>query len=350
MKTENISLSGSEKISLIISLGTMLSAGISLMDVINSLLDDAKGNQKKLLTTVKEDLTQGKRLYTSFAKFPNTFDKVTVNIIKASEEAGTLDSTLKQIRSNIQKDMEFSDKIKSALIYPMFIMLVFAAVLLMILIVVIPKISSVFLRMRVELPLPTKALMFTSNILLTYPIPVTIGVLFIFLMMALVLKTQKRIVFNILFSLPIIKPLIVKIDLARFTRSLAMLLSSGIVINSALEMTQEIVINNEVRRTIAHCLSMVLSGKRFSDGLHAHKNIVPSIMNKIIEAGERSGTLDKSLQEVSEYMDYDVSNALKTATALIEPIMLVAVGAMVGGMMLSIISPIYGLIGQVGGR
>src|SRR3989344_4253707 len=162
-KIENISLSNNDKFGMLSDLGTMLSAGIPLLEAVNALLEDAKKSQKKFLEVLREDLTQGKHVYFTFSKFPNVFTKVTTSIIKASEEAGTLNVTLKDLKENLKKDMEFSDKIKSALIYPLFIVFVFIAVFLMILIVVVPKISSVFSRLNVELPLPTKILIFMSN-------------------------------------------------------------------------------------------------------------------------------------------------------------------------------------------
>jgi type II secretory pathway component PulF len=154
----------------------MLSAGIPILETIESLLEDAKGNQRKLLQTLREDLVQGQHMYFTFAKFPKIFDNVTVNIIKASEGAGTLDVTLKDVTQNIRKEVEFNDKIRSALIYPFFIMGVFVAVMLVILIVVVPKISTVFSRLNVELPLPTKIMIFVSNLLLNYTVFFILGV------------------------------------------------------------------------------------------------------------------------------------------------------------------------------
>ncbi|MBF8250320.1 MAG: putative Type pilus assembly protein PilC, partial [Candidatus Levybacteria bacterium] len=151
MKTENLSLSNNDKLSTLSDLGTMLAAGIPLLETVEALLEDAKKNQKKFLVVLRDDLNQGKHVYFTFSKFPNVFTRVVTSIVKASEEAGTLDVTLKDLKENMKKDMEFADKIKSALIYPVFIVVVFFAVLLMILIVVVPKISSVFSRMNVEL-------------------------------------------------------------------------------------------------------------------------------------------------------------------------------------------------------
>ena len=350
MRTENISLSTSEKIGLISNLATMLTAGISILETVDSILEDAKGNQKKILETLRADLIQGEQLHTSFSKFPNAFNKVMVNIIKASEEAGTLDVTLRDLRDNIRKQAEFTDRVKGALIYPVVIMCVFAGVLLMILVFVIPKISSVFLRLKMKLPLPTRILIFVSNLLLTQTIPV------IFIMMTLVFgfiflyRRNKKLLVNLLFSIPLLKELAKEIDLTNFTRSLYLLLNAGIPIMAALDLTMDIVTKKEVANAIAHCKELVLSGKRLSEGFKDAKQIFPSIMIKITEAGEKSGSLDRSMQDVSEYLDYQVSKTLHTTTTLMEPLILVVVGVLVGGMMMSILSPIYGMIGQIGGR
>ncbi len=350
MKTQNISLSGNDKITLVSNMHTMLTSGIPILETVNSLLDDSKGNMKKILTTLKEDLTQGQHVYYSFSKFPGVFDKVTINIIKASEEAGTLDVTLNDIKVNIRKEQEFADKIKSALIYPVFILFVFIAVMLVILVVVVPKISTVFSRLNVTLPLPTKIMIFLSSLLLTHTLEVIIGVGVIGAIIAFLYRKNKRLFIYILISLPVVSQLAKDIDLTRFTRSLYLLLNAGIPIITALELTEEVVVKKDIQKAIKHAKNTVADGKKLSESLKYSKNVIPSIVIKITEAGERSGSLDKSMLDASEYLDYQVSNSLKTVTALMEPLMLVFVGVMVGGMMMSIIAPIYSMIGQVGGR
>jgi len=114
--------------------------------------------------------------------------------------------------------------------------------------------------------------------------------------------------------------------------------------------TEEVVVKKDIEKAIVHAKDAVLSGKKLSEGFKASKKIIPGIIIKITEAGEKTGSLDKSMQDISEYLDYEVSGTLKTVTTLLEPIMLVFVGVLVGAMMLSIIAPIYGLISQVGAR
>ena len=344
----NVSLSPNDKIALISNLHTMLASGIPILETVESLLEDSKGGQKKLLTVVKQDLGQGQHLAVTFAKFPKIFDKVTVNIIKSAEESGTLDTALEDLRVSIRREIEFNDKIRSALIYPAFILVVFVLVLVVILVVVVPKIATVFTQLNVTLPLPTKIMIFMSDALLKYTIPIIIATILLIGIIIYLFKQYRRTFIRALTSLPLISILTQQIDLTRFTRSLYLLLNAGIPITVALELTQDVVIKRNIANAIKHAKNYVYSGKKLSEGFKDSKKVIPPIMIKIIEAGERSGSLDKSMLDVSEYLDYQVSNTLKTVTALIEPVMLVGVGILVGGMMMAIISPIYQLIGQVG--
>ena len=350
MKLKNIHLSTSEKLGLVSNMSTMLTAGIPILETIDSLLEDAKGNQKKLLESVRSDLTEGNHVSTSFEKFPEIFDKVTINLLKAAEEAGTLDVTLKDLKDNIKKETEFKDKIKAALTYPMLIVIVFIGVLFMILVVVIPKISTVFSRLNVKLPLPTVILITMSDIVVKQTIPFVIGTIIFVVSVVFLFKKQKKTVLHYVFSLPLVSKLIKEIDLTRFSRSMYLLLNAGIPITLALELGREVVMKDDISRALKNSTEVVLSGKKLSEGLKEAKSIIPGIMIKIIEAGEKSGSLDKSMQDISEYLDYEVSNTLRTLTAMLEPIMLIFVGILVGGMMLAIIAPIYGLIGQVGAK
>lgn len=345
---KRVSMGTNEKISLISNISTMLAAGISILDIVDSLLEDSKGSQKILLETMKEDINQGVSLNQTFAKFPQIFDKVTVNIVKAAEEAGTLDATLKDLKVTIKRDQEFTDKVRSAFVYPILILVVFVGVMLVILTFVVPRIGKVFTRMGTALPMPTRIMIFMSDVLLKNTIPLIIGLIVVGVALYFLVKRQKRLIFNILFSMPLVSELVKQIDLTRFTRSMYLLLTSGIPIVSALDLTQEVVIKNDVRRAIKHSREVVFSGRPLSEALKEQKKVIPSMMTRITEAGERSGGLDKAMQDVSEYLDYEVSKTLASVITIIEPAMLVIVGVLIGGMMLAIIAPIYGLIGSVG--
>lgn len=335
---------------LIGSFATMLGSGISILEMVKSLAEDTKGGQRLILDEMRDDLSQGKRIYITFAKFPLVFDHVSVNVIRASEEAGTLDVALRDLRTTLQKDMEFSDKIRSALMYPAFIILVFIGILGMILTFVIPKISVVFTQLNVPLPLPTRIMIFLSDIVVKQTVWFASGILALGCLTYYLLSYKRRQVLELLFRLPLISALVMQIDVTNFARNLSVLLASGLPITQALELVAEVVIRRRMSTLLLTAKNMVLAGRPLSEGFRSDKGAVPNIVIKLVEAGEKTGSLDRSLQEIAEYFDYKVTYTLKTLTALLEPVMLVLVGGVVGGMMLAIIAPVYGLISQIGGR
>ncbi len=347
-KLKRTKLKGTEKLELIGSLATMISSGISILEVVRSLNDDAIGGQKIILNELVADLTQGKRLYVTLAKFPLVFDRVSVNVIRASEEAGTLDVALHDLRKTLQKDMEFNDKIRSALTYPLFIMVVFLGILLMILVFVIPKITTVFLQLNVALPLPTRIMIFLSDLIVKKTVYFGSGLALVLGLIYYVMTFHRRAVYEFFYRLPLIRTLIMQIDVTNFARNLSVLLASGLPITQALELGTEVVIRQSMRTLLTTTKAMVLAGRPLSEGFRSDTQALPSIVIKLVEAGEKTGTLDHSLQEIAEYFDYKVTYTLKTLTALLEPIMLVLVGVVVGGMMLAIIAPVYGLISEIG--
>ena len=161
-------------------------------------------------------------------------------------------------------------------------------------------------------------------------------------------RFQKKRVLGFFYKLPLVSPLIRDIDLMHFTRSLHLLLNSGTSITTALELTESVVLKSDVARAIAHARQTILTGKPLSASFKLHRKIFPGTLIELTQAGEKTGSLEKSMQDISEYLDYKVSDTLSVLTALLEPIMLVVVALLVGSMMVAIIGPIYGLIGQIG--
>lgn len=344
---KNISLSKKDKLTIFRSLSIMITSGIPILETLDSLIEESKGKQKAVLMQIREDISQGKTLASALEKFPNSFDTVTTNLLKAADEAGTLETNLKDIVMNIKKEIEFDDRVKTALTYPVLVLIVFFTVLLVILIFVIPRLANVFKRLKVTLPLPTQILIATSTFLTSY-----YPFIIIFLALTLLLsyyfyKKEKRALLNGLYSLPLLSGLARKIDFARFTRSTALLLNAGIPITEALDLSQNVLTKKEIIAVVEKAKSMVASGKKLSEAFQGYKKIIPQVIIRLTEAGEKSGTLEKTMQELSEELEIEVFNNLTTLTTLLEPILLVVIGLLVGGMMLSIIAPIYQLIGSI---
>lgn len=347
MKPASIKISEQEKMQLFGNLSTMLAAGIPILESVLSLLEESKKNLEVILLTLKEDLEAGLVVNESLAKFPRSFDRVTLNLIKAAEEAGTLEVALKDIREGIQKEMEFGDKIKSALMYPIIVFSLFIMVMLVMLLFVMPRIATVFNRLKADLPLPTKIMIFASNFLLNYWYWVILGLVLVLALIAVIMRYKKQGILSFFYRFPIISGLVRQVDGARFSRNMYLLLNSGLPIVTVLELSQEVMVKKEMRQLIENAREMVISGKRFSEGLHSKKKLMSGMTIKLIEVGERSGTLNQSMKDIAEAMDYEVTKNLQKATAMLEPIMLIFVGLVVGGMMMSIIGPIYGLISGV---
>lgn len=345
---QKISLANDDKLSLLSNIVTMLKAGIPITEAVESLQEDATGNLLLILTQLKTDLEQGKQINESFAQLTRVFDKVSVNTVKAAEESGTLEKVLDDMKQTMIKDSEFKDKIKGALIYPLFVFIVFSFVLVGMLFFIVPKIGTVFKTLTMPLPLPTKILIATSDLLVNYTSAIVIGFSILVAIFIWLAKTQKTLLLNAFFNIPGISPIVRDIDLTRFTRTMALLMSSGIPITSALELTMDVVVKSQIKESISDAYQSVMQGGKLSQGLNKRGKFFPGILKKMIEVGEKSGTLDKSLQDASEFLDYQTSKKIKTVTTLLEPVMLVGVAGLVGGMMMAIVAPIYGLIGSIG--
>jgi len=220
----------------------------------------------------------------------------------------------------------------------------------MILTFVIPKISTVFTQLNVPLPLPTRIMIFLSDVIVKHTLWFGLGLVGVSALLYYLFSYKRKQVLEVLYRLPMISTLVMQIDVTNFARNLSVLLTSGLPITQALELVSEVVVRQRMTSLLLNTKSMVLAGRSLSEGFRSDKGALPSIVIKLVEAGEKTGTLDHSLQEISEYFDYKVTYTLKALTALLEPVMLVLVAVVVGGMMLAIIAPVYGLISQIGGN
>ena len=220
----------------------------------------------------------------------------------------------------------------------------------MILVYVIPRISKVFSKLKVELPIQTKIMIAVSDTFLAYWIIITVIFVIFVVTMVFLFKTRRRQITSIMMSLPLISRLGKEIDLAKFTQAMGFLLSSGISITKAMEYAQHVVVKKSTSEAIAKANEKLLAGNPLAEGFEKSKDVFPVAMIRIIAAGEKSGSLEKSLVELSEQFEEQVENTLKTVTTLMEPLLLIVIGFLVGGIMLSIIAPIYQMIGSISAR
>jgi len=346
MNLSKIRLSSREQLSLFNDLSTMLTAGIPLLETVESLEPDAKGNLKKILGELKRSLIDGHTLSHSMAQFPKAFEPVVINLMRAAEAGGTLEETLHDIVHTIKKEVAFSKSLKTAMIYPAFVMVIFGGILLMLLTFVIPRISDVFVTMHVKVPWVTQQLMHASVFFMEHWLAVVGGLVGFSIVLGIIVSKNKRLIARMILSLPGLRRLGLNIDLARLTRSLSLLLKAGVPLDETLILAKRTVNKKQVIAVIEQMQRSLNAGKPLATGLRTTKGVIPVMMARSMETAETSGTLEQTLQSLAEHFDTQVSDSLKALGTLIEPLLIVLVGGMVGLLMLFVIAPIYNMMSQ----
>ena len=347
METSRIRLKGKDKLILFTDLATMLTAGIPILETVESLEQDAKGSPKKVLSELHRSLNSGEPLSKGMERFPRTFDPVVINIMHAAEAGGTLEETLADIVKNLKKQLAFSDSIRLAMIYPAFIGVIFTGIVIMMLTFVIPRIAKVFTSMNVNMPVVTRAMIAASDYFVAHWILVSVAAIVAGVLVWTVISLNRQAVIRMLLSMPGLTRLGTNIDLMQFTRSFALLAHAGVPLDEAVTLSKRVVRKKQIIRVIERMEHNIGSGKSLAYGLRDTKTVLPPIMARSLETAETSGTLEQTLQNLAEYFDEQVADSLKTASSMIEPVMIVIIGLLVGSLMVTIIAPIYNLISQV---
>ncbi len=341
MGQARIRLSRKVQLSLFNDLATMLTAGIPVMETIDSLEPDAKGPLKRVLGEIRRALNNGETLASALAQFPRTFDDITVNLIQAAEAGGTLEETLRDMVATIKKQVAFSANLRTAMIYPAFVMTIFGGILIMLLTFVIPRLSQVFVTMHVKTPWATQQLINASFFFRQHWLAIIGGVALTIIVLAVFVSRHKRALTRLILSLPALRRLGLTIDLARFTRSFALLLRAGVPLEETLVLAKRTAQKKQIVAVIERMQRSLNAGKPLASGLRDTKGVIPVMMVRSIETAESSATLEPTLQSLAENFDEQVSENLKTISSLLEPLMIVFVGGLVGGLMITVIAPIY---------
>jgi type IV pilus assembly protein PilC len=330
---------------------TMLRAGLPFHEAAEIIRQES-GNprMKKILTDAAYQTRRGKSLSSVLAVYQDVFDPVFLTMIKAGEESGTLDKSFDYLSKQLLANYELSQTIKAALMYPAVVITAMIGVGLLMLLFVLPKISGVFLTMNIELPFFTKVILNIGQFVGKNTIAVLAGVLIFLLMIVLIviLQPTRRQLLVLLSKFSIIQKVFNQIDLARFSRTLATLLKSGVPIIEALNVSSETFSQPKLRKIARKFGQAVAKGKLLSEVLEeqAGKNF-PLIVIQTIKTGEKTGTLEDILQELADFYESEVKYSLKKFISLLEPALMLLIGIAVGAMVIMIIAPIYSVVGNL---
>jgi len=343
-----------DKLLFVKHLGTMLQAGIDVTEALEVVADQTESKKfKSILRGMLSDVRSGKSLAASLSRYPKIFDQLYINIIKVGEESGTLEENLNYLAKEMENRMELRRNIRSAAFYPAIVLMATGGLGVVLAYFVLPRITKLFGSLDVELPASTKFLLWVSTTVENHGVLLAIGSVAFFVFFSFLTRQNffKPFWHGLLIHMPIIGNIIMHYNLALIHRTMGTLLKSGLTINRSLEITILTTANVIYQKRLKMALPEIEKGKKLSDSLVAlqhrsSKTLFPLLAIKMIGVGEKSGRLDESLSYLSSYFEKEVSQTTKNLTTILEPLLLITVGLVVGFIAISVISPIYQLTGQ----
>jgi type IV pilus assembly protein PilC len=329
---------------------TMIDAGLSIVKCLDILQKQTRNpKMKDVIGEVKRDVAGGLGLTESLQRHPRIFSPLYVNMIRAAEAGGILDTVLDRLSTFLEKEQETRNKIKSAMTYPVVVFTFAMLMLIGLLFFVLPKFKGIFETMGLQLPLTTKLMLNSSDYLKSYWYIALVFMVGSAVAVKMLARTEKGkyAIDSAKLRLPIFGDLILKTSVSRFARTFGTLISSGVPVLQALDIVADTAGNRVVSEVVGRARNSIKEGEKISTPLFGSR-IFPVMVTQMIAIGEETGRLDQMLVKVSNFYDDEVDNTLKSLTSLIEPLMIVGLGLIVGFIAVSVISPIYSLVGSLG--
>ena len=315
---------------------TMIDAGLPLVQCLNILAEQSESkNLRDVTGRVARSVEQGSTLADSLRRHPRAFDDLFTNMVEVGESGGILDVVFQRLAAYIEKAAALKRKVKGAMIYPASIISVAFLVVIFMLTFVIPTFTKMFKDLGADLPLPTQVVVWLSEFVRTYILLIIAAVFGCVFALRAYYRTEK--------GQATIDALLRKVAVARFTRTLGTLVSSGVPILEGLRITARTAGNKVVEKAVLQCRAAVTAGKTLAEPLKA-SGVFPPMVIQMISVGEQTGALDAMLSKIADFYDDEVDVAVSSMTALLEPIMIVVLGVLIGGLVVAMYLPIFKLV------
>jgi type IV pilus assembly protein PilC len=329
---------------------TMIDAGLPIiqcLDILHTQQENA--TFKKMLKEIKSNVEGGQTFAEALKKYPNQFDDLFVNMIAAGEAGGILDGILRRLSAYMEKAARLKAQIKGAMTYPIVTLVIAAVVVAVIMVFVIPVFEEMFAGMGGSLPKPTQIVVNMSRFIkgnIHYIIVAIVALIFV---IKKIYSTERGriIIDDLLLKMPVFGTLIRKAAVSKFTRTMGTMLTSGVAILDALEIVAKTAGNKTVEKAVFDTRSAIAEGRTMSDPL-LESGVFPSMVCQMIAVGESTGALDAMLGKIADFYDEEVDQAVENMTALIEPFMLVFLGTVIGGLVVSMYLPIFKMASALG--
>lgn len=325
-------------------LATMVSSGLVLSEAIDILEEQASNQTLKIaLGEISRNIKGGLTLAQALSKYPNIFNHLFINLVRSGEASGKLDSVLLQMADGLEKDREFHAKIKGAMIYPMVVLTMMVGVITIMMVFVIPKLTTFYIQSNMELPLPTKILIGMSSLFTNFW---WLGIILLiggYIALNRWKKTPEgdMLIARLILKIPIVGKIVTNVTLTNFNRTFGLLISAGIPLLDSISIVSDLMDNMVYKKALKDAYSGVERGLSFSSLLTA--GIFPKIVSQMIKVGEETGKVDEIFIKLAEYFESESDHLVKNLTTAIEPIVLIILGIGVAFLVISIILPIYKL-------
>jgi type IV pilus assembly protein PilC len=343
----NSSVPLTQKVFFTENLKVMVHAGLSISEALNTLGLQAESKTfKRVIALVKEDVESGRSLSAGLGKFPKTFPPIFVNMVQIGEVSGTLEDVLGELTQQMKKDYELRSKVRGAMMYPIVVLVAMLGITTGLLVFVLPKLLAVFKEFGdVKLPLATRILMAMSDFAQNNGLLLLFGLIALGVALVLVSRTRigRSVVHAFIIKSPLIGPIARKVNLARFSRTVSGLLRTDIPVVQAFTVTSDVLGNVHFRNAIRDSAERIKKGETISRALGSYPKLFPPLIVQMVLVGERSGTVDDLLADIATFYEQQVDQVLDNLSSIIEPILILTLGGMVGGIALAVITPIYAL-------
>ncbi|MFQ5877881.1 MAG: type II secretion system F family protein [Acidobacteriota bacterium] len=327
----------------------MIDAGLPLVQCLEILGSQQKNRLfQKVLFQVRQDVESGSNLAASLRKHPKVFNDLFCNMIAAGESGGILDTILQRLSAYIEKRVKLQSAVRSAMIYPVAVITIAIGVVVVILWKVIPTFAMLFEGLGATLPLPTRITIAASNFLGRYMPLIVLGMVAVVFFLRRYYRTYRgrRSLDALILKLPVLGDLLRKIAVARFCRTLGTLIQSGVPILDGLEITARTAGNSIIEDAIMATRKSIEEGKTIAVPLE-ETGVFPSMVVQMISVGEQTGALDAMLSKIADFYEDEVDEAVENLMALLEPVMILFLGIMIGGIVISMYMPMFSLIGKI---
>ena len=330
-------------------LAVMLKSGLTITEALDIAIESSEGKLKKVVKGIKKSVKSGQSLSIALARYPKVFSGLFINSVKAGESSGTLEENLNGVAEHLEGQKELIAKVKGAMIYPVVVLIASFFLGIGLTFLVLPKITPLFEGLNVELPFTTRALIWFSHFVQDHSLVLFVSIVgvTVFLLWFVKQKFSKPITHWFLLKMPIIKDIVYKSNLVTFSKTLGLLLRSGLNIDEALDITKETLGNYYYRRSLINVSKRVDKGFVLSDNLRDYWHLYPTVVVEMVRVGEESGNLEETLLYLADFYEVEVDSATKSLSTAIEPILLILIGFVVGFLALSIITPIYNITGNI---